>query len=156
MARLGRGATIADYLQLRHHSAVGLIDRADAAGLVRRASDPHDRRLAHVQLRAKGARVLEQLIALHVSELRSLASGTLLPDLPVELDDGTEVDDAAGRRGAITTPWRPTCPRLRARRSPTAPRPGAEARGHAPARKKEPTSTARTYSVTMAMGGSFS
>ncbi|MDA8357378.1 MAG: MarR family transcriptional regulator [Actinomycetota bacterium] len=89
---------IADYLQLRHHSAVGLVDRAEAAGLVRRAGDPHDRRLAHVQLRAEGARVLERLTALHLSELRSLAGGTLLPDLPAELDDGTDVDDAAGAR----------------------------------------------------------
>ena len=93
---------IADYLQLRHHSAVGLVDRAEAAGLVRRAGDPHDRRLAHVQLRAKGALVLERLTALHVSELRSLAGGTLLPDLPVELDGATDVADPAGPRpGAL-------------------------------------------------------
>ena len=92
---------IADYLQLRHHSAVGLVDRAEAAGLVRRAGDPRDRRLAHVQLRAKGARVLERLTALHVSELRSLARGTLLPDLPAELGGATDVDDAPGPRTGV-------------------------------------------------------
>jgi len=43
-----RGPTIgevADYLLLRHHSAVGLIDRADAAGLVERVRDPDDHRV---------------------------------------------------------------------------------------------------------------
>src|ERR1700758_1837566 len=48
-----RGPTIgevADYLLLRHHSAVGLVDRADAAGLVERVEDPDDRRVARVGL----------------------------------------------------------------------------------------------------------
>lgn len=74
---------LAEYLQLRHHSAVGLVDRAEAAGLVRRVEDVRDRRLARVQLSPAGADVLERLTALHVAELRSLASGELLPDIPV-------------------------------------------------------------------------
>src|SRR4029078_12587401 len=35
-------------LQLRHHSAVELVDRAEAAGLVRRTPDPADLRRQHV------------------------------------------------------------------------------------------------------------
>src|SRR3984893_6177252 len=38
-----RGPTVgevADYLMLRHHSAVGLVDRADTAGLIKRVRDP--------------------------------------------------------------------------------------------------------------------
>lgn len=78
---------IADYLQLRHHAAVGLVDRAEAAGLVRRAGDEQDRRVARVQLCPAGTEILEQLTALHVAELRALASGNLLPDLPAEVGD---------------------------------------------------------------------
>lgn len=72
---------IADYLQLRHHSAVGLVDRAVTAGLVRRRDDPRDRRLARVQLEPAGDAALEHLTALHVAELEALANGEVLPHL---------------------------------------------------------------------------
>src|SRR5579863_9830359 len=52
-----RGPTIgevADYLLLRHHSAVGLIDRADTAGLVTRIRDPDDHRVVRLRLTSKG------------------------------------------------------------------------------------------------------
>lgn len=71
-----RGPTIgdvADYLLLRHHSIVGLVDRADAAGLVRRVHDPDDHRVVRLKLTAKGARRLEALSALHVEEVTRLA-----------------------------------------------------------------------------------
>jgi DNA-binding MarR family transcriptional regulator len=71
-----RGPTIgevADYLLLRHHSAVGLIDRADAAGLVERLRDPEDHRLVRLQLTAIGRKRLEKLSAVHLEELQRLA-----------------------------------------------------------------------------------
>jgi DNA-binding MarR family transcriptional regulator len=71
-----RGPTIgevADYLLLRHHSAVGLIDRADAAGLVERVRDPEDHRLVRLQLTATGSKRLEALSAQHLEELQRLA-----------------------------------------------------------------------------------
>ncbi len=71
-----RGPTIgevADYLLLRHHSAVGLIDRADAAGLVERVRDPEDHRLVRLQLTAIGTKRLEALSAQHLEELQRLA-----------------------------------------------------------------------------------
>lgn len=77
---------IADYLQLRHHSAVGLVDRAVAAGLVRREDDPRDGRLARVQLEPAGEDALVELTALHVAELRALAAGDLLPHLFKHVD----------------------------------------------------------------------
>jgi DNA-binding MarR family transcriptional regulator len=70
-----RGPTIgevADYLLLRHHSAVGLIDRADAAGLVKRVRDPDDHRLVRLQLTAAGRKRLEALSAQHLEELQRL------------------------------------------------------------------------------------
>lgn len=75
-----RGPTIgeiADYLLLKHHSAVGLIDRADEAGLVVRLRDEGDHRVMRVQLTADGARRIEALSQLHLEELERLA-----PQLP--------------------------------------------------------------------------
>ena len=53
-------------LLLRHHSAVGLVDRAQAAGLVRRAPDPGHSSRVRVQLTREGAERLQTLAALHV------------------------------------------------------------------------------------------
>jgi uncharacterized protein YeaO (DUF488 family)/DNA-binding MarR family transcriptional regulator len=71
-----RGPTvgeIADYLLLRHHSTVELIDRADVAGLVVRKRDPDDHRVVRLQLTGTGAERLETLSALHLEELERLA-----------------------------------------------------------------------------------
>jgi DNA-binding MarR family transcriptional regulator len=71
-----RGPTIgevADYLLLRHHSAVGLVDRADAAGLVARVRDPEDHRVVRLQLSAAGTKRLDALSAHHLEELQRLA-----------------------------------------------------------------------------------
>src|SRR5271157_4883487 len=71
-----RGPTVgevADYLLLRHHSAVGLVDRADAAGLVKRVRDPQDHRVVRLQLTATGTRRLDALAELHREELERLA-----------------------------------------------------------------------------------
>jgi DNA-binding MarR family transcriptional regulator len=71
-----RGPTVgevADYLLLRHHSAVGLVDRADAAGLVTRARDPQDHRVVRLQLTAAGSKRLESLSEAHREELERLA-----------------------------------------------------------------------------------
>ena len=71
-----RGPTVgevADYLLLRHHSAVGLVDRADAAGLVQRVRDPEDHRVVRLQLTAAGTKRLEALSELHLEELERLA-----------------------------------------------------------------------------------
>lgn len=64
---------IADYLVLRHHSAVGLVDRAAEAGLVRRARSEADHRVVRLHLTDDGADRLEALSTLHLEELRRLA-----------------------------------------------------------------------------------
>ncbi len=63
---------VADYLLLRHHSAVELVDRAATAGLVKRAPDPDDRRVVRLKLTPLGSRRLERLTALHLEELGRL------------------------------------------------------------------------------------
>jgi len=71
-----RGPTIgevADYLLLRHHSAVGLVDRAEEAGLVTRSRDAEDQRVVRLQLTAEGEERLEALSAPHMEELHRLA-----------------------------------------------------------------------------------
>lgn len=82
-----RGPTIgevADYLLLRHHSAVGLIDRADTAGVVTRYRDPDDHRVVRLRLTRKGAARLERLSALHLEELHRL--GPKLAGIAIGLD----------------------------------------------------------------------
>jgi DNA-binding MarR family transcriptional regulator len=71
-----RGPTIgeiADYLFLRQNSVVGLVDRADAAGLVVRERDVSDHRVVRLRLSDDGARRLEALSALHLQELERLS-----------------------------------------------------------------------------------
>lgn len=71
-----RGPTIGDvaaYLFLRHHSAVGLIDRAESAGLVQRLEDQEDRRVVRLRLTSRGEGILVQLSRLHLEELARLA-----------------------------------------------------------------------------------
>jgi DNA-binding MarR family transcriptional regulator len=70
-----RGPTIgevAEMLLIRHHSAVGLIDRAEAAGLVHRRADRDDHRVVRLSLTALGSRRLRRLSAQHLAELARL------------------------------------------------------------------------------------
>lgn len=68
---------LSEYLVLRHHSVVELIDRAAGAGLVRRERDSDDHRVVRLALTADGRRRIEQLSQLHLEELRRL--GPLQP-----------------------------------------------------------------------------
>ena len=65
---------MAGYLLVRHHSAVELIDRAEAAGLVARQPDAGDGRTVRLVLTERGAERLERLAALHLEELDRLSS----------------------------------------------------------------------------------
>jgi len=61
---------VADWLQLRHHSAVELVDRAVDAGLIERHTDDRDRRRQRLVLTPRGARALAGLSVAHREELR--------------------------------------------------------------------------------------
>ena len=64
---------IADYLLLRHHSAVGLIDRAAADGLVKRNPDAVNRTVVRITLTSTGTEKLDRLSEAHLEELAHLA-----------------------------------------------------------------------------------
>lgn len=64
---------LAEYLVLRHHSVVELIDRAERAELVVRERDPDDHRVVHLGLTPLGKERIEQVSRLHLEELRRLA-----------------------------------------------------------------------------------
>lgn len=63
---------LAERLQVKHHSAVGLVDRLAKRGLVRRTTGDKDRRQVHVHLTPQGEEIIEQLVLAHQKELTSL------------------------------------------------------------------------------------
>jgi DNA-binding MarR family transcriptional regulator len=69
---------LADSLQVRHHSVVELVNRAQGKGLVERSVHPDDARAVRVVLTPKGEQVLGRLGAMHRDELRRMDE-TLAP-----------------------------------------------------------------------------
>jgi DNA-binding MarR family transcriptional regulator len=63
---------LAGYLGVRHNSAVGLINRLEAHGLVLRARSQRDRRVAHLRLTEEGENALEVLAEAHGQELNRI------------------------------------------------------------------------------------
>ena len=63
---------LAERLQLRHHSAVGLIDRLVLEKLVARAPSNEDRRQVLIELTRRGEETLEKLSALHREQLKRI------------------------------------------------------------------------------------
>jgi DNA-binding MarR family transcriptional regulator len=63
---------IADYLLVRHHSAVELVGRTERAGYVLRQRDLHDGRVVRVRLTPRGEETIRTLTAAHERELRTL------------------------------------------------------------------------------------
>jgi DNA-binding MarR family transcriptional regulator len=71
-----RGPTVGDvahHLLLRHNSTVGLVDRAQDAGLITRNADPDNPSAVRLRLTDRGSRQLEALSELHLEELSHLA-----------------------------------------------------------------------------------
>ncbi len=64
---------VADFLFIRHHSAVALVDRAERAGLVSRARDSRQPGQVTVAITDVGAARLQALTESHLRELAELA-----------------------------------------------------------------------------------
>lgn len=67
-ARIG---DLAEQLQIQHHSAVELVDRLEAGGLVKRQRGTKDRREVLVQLTPAGEKMIRELVLHHRAELFS-------------------------------------------------------------------------------------
>lgn len=63
--------TLAERLQIQHHSAVELVDRLSRAGFIRRQRDAIDGRQVLLSLTAKAEKVLRELSLAHKAELRT-------------------------------------------------------------------------------------
>jgi DNA-binding MarR family transcriptional regulator len=69
----GRGLTISDLserLQVKHHTAVGLVDQLEELRFVRRKQGITDRRHVFVRLTPGGSRVLAKVADIHRREIR--------------------------------------------------------------------------------------
>jgi DNA-binding MarR family transcriptional regulator len=63
---------VAEYLLIKHHSAVELIDRAVSGGLIERMPDADDHRAVRLRLTRSGERMVEELAGVHLDELAEL------------------------------------------------------------------------------------
>jgi DNA-binding MarR family transcriptional regulator len=68
---------LAQRLNIKHNSAVGLVDRIEQIGLVERRACENDRRSVVVGLTARGKKVLNQLAIQHRRELQRVAPSFL-------------------------------------------------------------------------------
>ena len=64
---------VAEALLVKHHTATGLVDRAQETGLVERVRDANDSRRVRLRLSSRGAEILTALTAVHLEEIQRLA-----------------------------------------------------------------------------------
>jgi len=96
-----RGPTVgdvADHLLLRHHSAVGLVDRAESAGLIAREQDADNHSVVRLRLTERGTAQLEALSEQHLEELAHLAP--TMHALWDALEEGRAGDSGSARHPA--------------------------------------------------------
>ena len=70
---------LAERLQIKHHSAVGLVDRLVQKGLVQRVPGEQDRRQVYVHLTSEGNEIITQMVLAHRKELTSLWPSLKMP-----------------------------------------------------------------------------
>jgi DNA-binding MarR family transcriptional regulator len=80
---------LAERLQIKHHSAVGLVNRLEAEGLIDRSTAPHDRRKVFISLTQRGLSILEKLSSTHREELLWLS-----PQLRLLLEQITRLSES--------------------------------------------------------------
>ena len=86
---------LAMQMLIKHHSAVGMVNRLEELGMVRREPASDDRRKVGIRLTPDGERVFERLASIHRGELRRIgrdlsrfmsyfarAAGEKTPDAP--------------------------------------------------------------------------
>jgi DNA-binding MarR family transcriptional regulator len=63
---------LSERLQIKHHSAVGLVNRLQAEGMLTRSPDKNDRRKVLISLTGRGLSILRKLSHIHREELQRL------------------------------------------------------------------------------------
>ncbi|MFZ0635652.1 MAG: MarR family winged helix-turn-helix transcriptional regulator [Candidatus Acidiferrales bacterium] len=92
--------SLAERLQIQHHSAVELMDRLEARGLIRRLRSRTDRRKVLVELTRKGESRMKHISLPHREELRT-AGKKLLRTLETFIShDGARRDESPHARAA--------------------------------------------------------
>ncbi len=87
---------LARHLLIKHNSAVGLVDRLAARGLVVRERIGGDRRKVQLRLTRAGEGILERLASVHRRELRRV--GPVIQGFLKELVDSSHVEETDRRR----------------------------------------------------------
>ena len=72
---------LARLLHVRHQSAVGLVDRCEQAGLVRRRRDPDNGRRVLIEMTRRGAERLRRLATEHYATIEKLGRAFVPPSL---------------------------------------------------------------------------
>ena len=80
---------LANRMQIRHHSAVELVNRLEAGGFVHRTRAEDDRREVLLALTPKGEKILSELALHHHDEIRS-AGPALVTALRRIMREGTD------------------------------------------------------------------
>ncbi len=86
---------LAERLRIRHHSAVGLVNRLEAQNLVARQGAEADRRQVYVTVTPHGLNLLEQLAAAHRTELQRI--GPQISQLLTQLGTSEEGVSRSGQ-----------------------------------------------------------
>jgi len=86
--------SLAERLQIQHHSTVELVDRMEKRGLFRRVRSRRDRRQVYVYVTPRGEKLLSRLVRHRIAELRvsapelALALQTVLASASREIRPG--------------------------------------------------------------------
>lgn len=85
---------LAERLQIRHNAVIGLVNRAEARGLVRRVQDADrlDRRVVQIHLTAEGERALHAMAAALRSERRRVWTAV------TAIEQATPIENKAAQR----------------------------------------------------------
>src|SRR5262249_27409452 len=65
-------SALAGQMLIKHHSGVGMVNRLEQQGMVRREAAGADRRKVAIRLTDEGARVFAKLATVHMRELRRI------------------------------------------------------------------------------------
>ena len=89
--------SLAERLQIQHHSAVELVDRMERGGLFRRERSSRDRRQVHVLVTPRGEKLLSRLVRHRIAELR-VSAPELTRALQAALTAASRVPTLTGRQ----------------------------------------------------------